>query len=370
MNSAVKAYVGLGSNLGDREQTIRRAAQYLQQQSGVLSLRLSSLTSWPALGGSDQADYLNAAAEIVTTFSCRQLFALLRETENRFGRRRNGRWEPRTLDLDLLLYNNLVLDEPDLIVPHSQMHLRSFVLKGLVELNPDLVCPRMHRPLRLLAQRLNGGNFALEPGRLQLISIGGLIGVGKSTLAERLAGVLDAHLFKEEYDKNPFLEKVYHGQSHLALDSELFFLGSSASQLRKDGKLRQGIAVSDYVFFKALIYAQQWLDSDALSQYMQVYESVANQVHTPVLVIFLEDTVSNCLDRIRRRCRPYEQVIDGSFLESQREGYEKILAGWTACPVIRLHASECAVPEQIPSLANEISYYLAGENYGSHHDHF
>jgi len=361
MSGAVKAYVGLGSNLGDREQTIRRAAQYLQQQDGVLSLRLSSLTRWPALGDSEQAEYLNAAAEVVTTLSCRRLFDLLRQTEPRFGRQRNGRWEPRTLDLDLLLYDTLLLEEPDLVVPHSQMHLRSFVLKGLLELNPDLVCPRLRRPLRVLAQRLNGGNFALDPGRLQLISIGGLIGVGKSTLAERLARVFSAHLLKEEYDKNPFLEKVYHGQSHLALDSELFFLGSSASQLRKDGKLRQGIAVSDYVFFKALIYARQWLDSDALSQYMQVYESVANQVHTPVLVIFLEDTVSNCLERIRCRNRPYEQGIDASFLEAQRNGYEEILARWTACPVIRLNAAECVHPEQILPLAKEISYYLAGE---------
>jgi deoxyadenosine/deoxycytidine kinase len=215
--------------------------------------------------------------------------------------------------------------------------------------------------VRILAKRLNNCNFVLDPVRPQLISIGGLIGVGKSTLAERLAAALGAELIREEYDKNPFLEKVYHGQSHLALDSELFFLGSSAAQLRKDGTLRQGIAVSDYVFFKALVYARQWLDSDALAQYMQVYESVANQVHRPVLILFLEDTVAHCLERIRRRNRPYEQNIDTSFLEAQRDSYEEILARWTACPVIRLNASDCACPEQIPALQEEISYYLAGE---------
>lgn len=361
MRRIVKAYIGLGSNLGDREQTIRQAAECLRRHPHISSLRLSSLTCWPALGNPAQSDYLNAAAEIETSLSCRQLLQVLQETENRFGRQRNGRWDARTLDLDLLFYDNLVLEEPDLVVPHPQMHLRSFVLQGLLELNPDLGCPRLKRPLRELARRLNRSNFALDPARPQLVSIGGLIGVGKSTLAERLAAALEARLIKEEYDKNPFLDKVYHGQTHLALDSELFFLGSSASQLRTDGPLRQGVAVSDYVFFKALIYARQWLDPDALQQYMQVYESVANQVHTPVLVIYLEDTVENCLERIRRRCRPYEQGIDAAFLQTQQKAYEELLSAWTGCPVMRLDASECAHPQQIPPLAKEISYYLAGE---------
>lgn len=361
MRRTVKAYIGLGSNLGDRENILRNAAESLRQKPGIASVRLSSLTVWPALGAPGQSDYLNAVAEVDTDLSPHQLLHVLQQTENQFGRQRNHRWDSRTLDLDLVLYDNLVLEDPSLTVPHPQMHLRSFVLQGLVELNPDLVCPRLKRPLRVLAQRLNNGNFSLDRAGVQLVSIGGLIGVGKSTLAERLAAALNAVLIKEEYDKNPFLEKVYHGQSDLALDSELFFLGSSASQLRKDGPLKQGVAVSDYVFFKALIYARQWLDSDALCQYRQVYESVARQVHTPVLILFLEDTISHCLERIRRRNRPYEQGLDAAFLQAQQDGYEQILAGWTACPVIRLNAADCVHPEQIPPLAKEVSYYLAGE---------
>jgi len=370
MKTAAKAYIGLGSNLGEREKVIRQAAEYLRKSHEILSIRLSSLSRWPALGCPEQPEYLNAAAEIVTTASARRLLELLQETEKHFGRQRNHRWEARTLDLDLLLYENLVLDEPDLTIPHPQMHLRSFVLNGLLELNPHLCCPRLKRPLRVLADRLNHSNYVLEPARFQLISIGGLIGVGKSTLAERLAPALGGRLIREEYDKNPFLEKVYSGQTNLALDSELFFLNSSVTQLQRDGNPCEGLAVSDYVFFKSLIYARQWLDEESLARYRRIYDSVIQQVQQPVLVLYLQDTAADCLARIRRRRRPFEQGIKLDFLESQQRMYEEILAGWTICPVIRLDASECVRPEQIPPLAKEVSYYLAGKCYGNSNHHF
>ena len=362
MEGPVNAYVGLGSNLGDREKTLRAAVESLRAQPRIVSVRAGSVIESDPLGPGEQPKYLNAAAEVVTTALPYQLLEILQEIEDQFGRRRDEKWGPRTLDLDLLLYEDAVLDEPDLILPHPQMHLRSFVLQGMAELNPELRHPRLGRTMRELLERLNGGNYRLDSKRLQLISVAGLIGVGKTTLAERLAAALGGTMIREEYDKNPFLEKVYEGQKDLALDSELFFLSSSATQLRKDRKRKGGIFVSDYAFVKALMYARQWLEPKQLDRYMQMYESVEQQVHPPVLMVFLQDTPEHCLERIHRRQRPYEQKIEPSFLEFQNRAYDEMFSRWKTCPVIRVKAEECVQPEQVEKLAKEVSYYLAGEH--------
>lgn len=361
MDRPFKAYIGLGSNLGEREKTLHEALAHLETRPQILSIRAGTIYQTQALCPQEQPDYLNTVAEIATTEQPKQLLNLLLETEERFGRIRRKTWEPRTLDLDLLLYEDVILDEPDLVLPHPQMHLRSFVLRGMMQLNSELKHPLLNRTMHQLAERLNGCDFFLDSDRLQLVSVAGLIGVGKTTLAQRLSEALGGKLIREEYDKNPYLGKVYEGQKDLALDSELFFLSSSATQLRKDRRQRGGIFVSDYAFAKALIYARKWLNTVQLQQYMQMYDSVIQQVHPPVLLIFLQDTVEHCLQRIHQRQRPYEQGIQTEFLESQLRAYEEMFSNWKTCPIIRLKAEDCFHPEQVRTLAQEVSFYLAGQ---------
>jgi 2-amino-4-hydroxy-6-hydroxymethyldihydropteridine diphosphokinase len=153
--AAVVAYVGLGSNLGDREARLRAALDGLRTTPGVASLACSSLYETAPVGPPGQGPYLNAVARLETRLAPRALLARLQALERAAGRVRSGvRNEARTLDLDLLLYGDACIDEPGLEVPHPRLHERPFVLAPLRELAPDEVHPRLGRPVRELAAAL------------------------------------------------------------------------------------------------------------------------------------------------------------------------------------------------------------------------
>ena len=136
------AYVGLGANLGDRAETIRAAVGALGAEDGVEVVAVSTLRETEPVGVGEQPPYLNGAAELETALTAPELLDRLLAVERRFGRVRiPGEHGPRTLDLDLLLYGDEVLDEPGLTVPHPRLHERRFVLEPLAELAPALVVP-------------------------------------------------------------------------------------------------------------------------------------------------------------------------------------------------------------------------------------
>jgi 2-amino-4-hydroxy-6-hydroxymethyldihydropteridine diphosphokinase len=131
-----RAYVGVGANLGDREATIRAALEALPGLVGVSKLRETD-----PVGVVDQPPFLNAAAVLETELAPRELLDTLLAVERELGRERRERWGPRTIDLDLLLYGERVVDEPGLAVPHPRLHERRFALEPLAELAPDAVVP-------------------------------------------------------------------------------------------------------------------------------------------------------------------------------------------------------------------------------------
>jgi 2-amino-4-hydroxy-6-hydroxymethyldihydropteridine diphosphokinase len=149
-----RAYVGLGSNLGDREQTLRAAVAALAAHPAVEVVAVSSLIDTEPVGYMDQPRFLNGVAALDTDLTARELLELLLEVERSFGRRRDGvpPQGPRTLDLDLLLYGAGEIDEPGLRVPHPRLHERAFVLGPLAEVAPGLVLPGRGRVEALLTR--------------------------------------------------------------------------------------------------------------------------------------------------------------------------------------------------------------------------
>jgi 2-amino-4-hydroxy-6-hydroxymethyldihydropteridine diphosphokinase len=132
-----RTYVGLGANLGEREATIRRAATLIG------ATRLSTIRETEPWGYEDQPLFLNAVALVETELSPREVLDALLEVERQLGRDRGSglRYGPRTIDLDLLLYGDAIVDEPGLVVPHPHLHERRFALEPLNELDPALVVP-------------------------------------------------------------------------------------------------------------------------------------------------------------------------------------------------------------------------------------
>ena len=139
----MRAYIGLGSNLGDREATLRRAVELLGQLEGIEVVTLSTLRETEPWGPVEQPPYLNGVVALETELGPRALLAALLEVERQLGRVRvaGERWGPRTVDLDLLLHGDAIVAEPGLHVPHPRLHERRFVLEPLAELVPAAVVP-------------------------------------------------------------------------------------------------------------------------------------------------------------------------------------------------------------------------------------
>jgi 2-amino-4-hydroxy-6-hydroxymethyldihydropteridine diphosphokinase len=162
----MRAFVGLGSNLGDREAQIRLALEALRQVAETRVVRVSSIYDTEPVGEPNQPNFLNAVALIDTQLSARQLLWNLQLIERRLGRVRTQRWGPRTIDLDLLLFGDLVLDEPDLKIPHPELTRRAFVLVPLVELDPLLVHPESGETLLQILSRLDPRPLVKRSSRL------------------------------------------------------------------------------------------------------------------------------------------------------------------------------------------------------------
>lgn len=149
-----RTYIGLGSNLHEPLQQLQKALHSLQNVVGLKILQQSHFYQTPPLGALLQPDYINAVIELETTLSPHALLNVLQIIENAQGRVRNAmRWSARTLDLDILLYDQLILEDAILTIPHSGLEERDFVLYPLYELNPDLIFPN-GKSLKMVIQNI------------------------------------------------------------------------------------------------------------------------------------------------------------------------------------------------------------------------
>jgi 2-amino-4-hydroxy-6-hydroxymethyldihydropteridine diphosphokinase len=334
--------------------------EMLGNTDGIDSVHAGEMITTKALAKNDQSDYQNTAAKLEVSLSPEELLACMMKIEGKLGRTRPERYAPRTIDLDVLLYNDQIIETKELTVPHPQMHLRSFVMKPMAEIAPDLIHPVIGVSMDELCQRLNGESFMLSAETPQLISVAGIIGVGKTTLAKAIAEQLCCAMICEAYDTNPYIADVYAGKTELALDCQLYFLNSRIEQITPANLTSGSAAVSDYIFDKDKIFASRTLTTEQFSKYKEEYTAAAASVARPVLSIYLKDRPENALDRIHSRNRSYEQDIRIETLGELAAEYDDLFAGFKQCPVITLDAAKfnCMDNDHVQNLVKQIGSYI------------
>ena len=161
-NSMHLAYIGFGSNIGDRLAHIQNVIHALSKTDGITLQKISSLYKTDPVGYEEQAQFLNGVAVIQTSLPPLSLLHTLKDIETAIGRKHRMRWGPREIDLDILIYGDLCVQTEELVVPHPEMHLRGFVLVPLAELAPDLVHPIFQVSIQTLLNRLEDSKSVLK----------------------------------------------------------------------------------------------------------------------------------------------------------------------------------------------------------------
>jgi len=369
------AHIGMGSNIGDRGDTLMRAVKMLSEVDGVVVRRLSQFVRTEPLGGpADQPAYFNAAAEVAVELSPRELLAALQDIERQLGRdrAREQRWGPRTCDLDILLMGETVArEEPDLVIPHPRMHERAFVLEPLSTIAPSAVHPVLGKTVSEMLDDVRSGRVkpSLQPpeeslragelgrqagpgaagldesaardatGQAPLLSIIGLPASGKTTLAELLAMELPAKIVREDYEGNPFLAESYAGPDEMRLPAQAFYLLSRVSQLSASHWPATGTFVGDYGFCQDRVYASLRLSPEDFAAYEALHARVAPLVHPPKAMVFLDAEPAALLERIAVRGRSFEKAITADFLSAMRDAYNELVQA-AECPVLTVRCDE------------------------------
>lgn len=156
------AYIGIGSNQGDKHKNCTLAVENIRDCERNCPLKHSSFYHTEPWGYSKQDDFINLVIELKTSFSPLELLSFLQGVEKKLGKKKNGKWGPRTIDLDLLLYNDQSLESPQLTIPHPLLHQRGFVLLPLEEIAPQLIHPGFNQTISQLLDKLSDGKSVIK----------------------------------------------------------------------------------------------------------------------------------------------------------------------------------------------------------------
>jgi len=183
-------------------------------------------------------------------------------------------------------------------------------------------------------------NSALEPTHRYIV-IEGPIGVGKTSLARRLAQTFESELLLEGPEDNPFLERFYQDPVNAALPTQLYFLTQRVQQMRelRQGELFSPVRVSDFLMEKDYLFAQLTLNDDELKLYEQIYEHMVQEVPRPDLVIYLQAPIDVLQRRISGRGRQYERTIENGYLEKLSDAYTEFFYNYRASPLLIVNAA-------------------------------
>lgn len=328
--------LSIGSNKGEKLSTIQKCIRLIHNKIGTI-IRTSKLYESPAWGF-ESDDFYNCAVLIHSEKSAKIILSEILALENKLGRIRNNQegYQARTIDIDIIAFNNEVIETEDLQIPHPEMQNRLFVLLPMHDLKSDFLHPILNQNTKeLLAttndkskcriiQELDSPLQHFNLNQFNYIAIEGNIGAGKTTLTNRIAEDFNAKTVLERFADNPFLPKFYQDQNRYAFSLEMSFLADRYQQLSDDlaqFDLFKDFIIADYHIFKSLIFSKVTLTEDEYRLYRKLFDIIYKEMRKPDLYIYLYQNTERLLQNIKTRGRSYEQDIQADYLEKINSGY-------------------------------------------------
>jgi deoxyguanosine kinase len=336
MKSLHQVVLSIGSNYGNRLENIESCLQLIHQKVATV-VKVSKVYeshSW----GFESDPFYNIAVVVHTYDSADIILNKVLTIESQMGRVRNENsgYQSRSIDIDIIAFDNEIINTAQLKVPHPLMQERIFVLKPMLDLNLEWIHPILNQTVaellfatddksdciavKSIASPLQ--NIALE--HFNYVAFEGNIGAGKTTLATKIAEDFNAKSVLERFADNPFLPKFYKDQNRYAFPLEMSFLADRYKQLSDDLSqfdLFKDFVVADYHIFKSLIFAKITLAEDEYRLYSNLFHIIYKEMPKPDLYVYLYQNSERLLQNIKKRGRSYEQEIEADYLDKINTGY-------------------------------------------------
>jgi len=328
--------LSLGSNQENRLENIEQCIDLLHHQAGTV-IRVSSIYQSDSWGFSSDFFY-NCVLLMHTTKNPSQLLKNIFKIEKKLGRIRtqSSNYQSRSIDIDIISFDNEMVETPSLQIPHKHFQNRLFVLLPIMEIYPNWTHPVSQKPIATILNEcddrgncvkileLNAPLQKINLAGFNYIAVEGNIGAGKTTLVTKLAEDFNAKNVLERFADNPFLPKFYKDQNRFAFPLEMSFLADRYQQISDDlaqFDLFKDFIIADYHIFKSLIFAKITLAEDEFRLYKTLFDIIYKEMPKPDLYVYLYQNTEQLLLNIKKRGRSYEQEIPSEYLEKINNGY-------------------------------------------------
>ncbi|WP_433765408.1 2-amino-4-hydroxy-6-hydroxymethyldihydropteridine diphosphokinase [Flavobacterium ginsenosidimutans] len=346
--------LSIGSNQGSRLENIQNCINLIHQNVGTV-IQVSKLYETPAWGFESDAFY-NCALLLHTASSAQKVLNQVLKVEKELGRIRLNQegYQSRIIDVDLIAFDDEIIDSEKLQIPHPLMQNRNFVLLPMKDLKLNWEHPILKKTIsKLIAitpdesvctvvQDLENPLSKIRLNEFNYISFEGNIGAGKTTLVHKIAEDFNAKTVLERFADNPFLPKFYKDQNRYAFPLEMSFLADRYQQLADDlaqFDLFKDFIVADYHIFKSLIFAKITLAEDEYRLYRNLFDIIYKEMPKPDLYVYLYQNTGRLLQNIKKRGRTYEQNIEGAYLDKINNGYLEYIKSQTDLNVLIIDVS-------------------------------
>ncbi|MCB7482455.1 2-amino-4-hydroxy-6-hydroxymethyldihydropteridine diphosphokinase [Christiangramia sediminis] len=337
MKSPKTVILALGSNLGDRSGYMQNAIQKIHENIGWI-LEVSKIYETPAWGFEGNS-FLNACISVSTRLEAQEVLSELLNIEAELGRERSNaeNYQNRTIDLDILLFDEEIIETENLKIPHPGIPNRSFVLRPLNDIAGSEKHPVSGKKInQLLKETTDTSEISISSEEIKkpelhynfpvcnYIAVEGNIGAGKTSFSTMISEDFNAKLILERFKDNPFLPKFYENKERYAFSLEMSFLADRYQQLSDDlaqYDLFKDFVISDYDVFKSLIFAKITLHEDEYSLYHKLFHLMYKELVKPELYIYLYQNTDRLLENIKKRGRDYEQNIQPEYLVNINKSY-------------------------------------------------